>query len=183
MSRTFRIGGYLFFVLWLGMGIAARAQGLGTIVGTVTDPSGGVVPSAAVTITDQSTSASRETATNAQGYFVFPSTRPATYSLEVKAAGFSSYIRKNIILQADQSATVNVALPVQQATQTVTVESAPPQVNTSTATLSEVVDQRRIVDLPLNGRNAASLALITAGTVLAPGSDADQGSSKTFPVT
>ncbi|HXE13524.1 MAG TPA: carboxypeptidase regulatory-like domain-containing protein [Bryobacteraceae bacterium] len=181
MSRTFRIGGYLFFVLWLGMGIAARAQGLGTIVGTVTDPSGGVVPSAAVTITDQSTSASRETATNAQGYFVFPSTRPATYSLEVKAAGFSSYIRKNIILQADQSATVNVALPVQQATQTVTVESAPPQVNTSTATLSEVVDQRRIVDLPLNGRNAASLALITAGTVLAPGRDADQGSSKTFP--
>lgn len=184
MSSTFRVGTYvLLFALWIGAGIAARAQGLGTIVGTVTDPSGGVVPSATVRITDQSTSVSRETTTNTQGYYVFPSTQPATYSLEVKAAGFSPYIRKNIILQADQSATVNVALPVQQATQTITVEGAPPQVNTSTATLSEVVDRRRIVDLPLNGRNAASLALITAGTVLAPGSDADQGSSKTFPVT
>lgn len=173
----------LLLTLFVGAGITARAQGLGTIVGTVTDPSGGVVPSAKVKITDQSTSVSRETMTNAQGYYVFPSTQPATYSLDIDAAGFAPYIRKNIVLQADQSATVNVALPVRQSTQTVTVEGAPPEVNTSTATLSEVVDRRRIVDLPLNGRNAASLALITAGTVLAPGSDADQGSSKTFPVT
>ncbi len=102
--------------------------------------------------------------------------------MAVEAAGFGSFLRKDIILQADQSATVNVTLPIQQSTQTVTIEGAPPQVNTTTATLSEVVDQRRIVELPLNGRNAASLALITARTVLGPGSDADQGSSKTFPV-
>ena len=159
-----------------------HAQGLGTVVGTVTSPSGSLVPNANVKITDEGTSQTRETVTNTQGYYVFPSLRPAAYNLTVTAPGFASSIRKSIQLQADESATVNIALSLEQASQTVTVEAPPPQVNTTTSTLSEVVDQRRIVNLPLNGRNAASLALITAGTVLAPGGDADQGSSKTFPV-
>ncbi|HEV3331219.1 MAG TPA: carboxypeptidase regulatory-like domain-containing protein [Bryobacteraceae bacterium] len=157
------------------------AQGLGTIVGTVTDPSGALVPAATVRITDEGTSLTRESTTNAQGYFVFPSLRPSSYSVAVEAAGFAPTARKGLVLEADQSMTVNFAVSVQEATQALTVEAPVQQVDTSTATLSEVVDRRRVIELPLNGRNAASLALITAGTVLAPAS-ADEGSSKTFPV-
>ncbi len=171
----------LFSLLAISTG-ALCAQGLGTIVGTVTDPSGAVVPSATVKLTDEATSQVREASSNAGGYYVFPSLPPATYTVSVQATGFSPALRKSVELQADQSATVNMTLAVQQANQTVTIEAAPPQVDTTTSTLSEVVDTRRIVDLPLNGRNAASLALITAGTVLGPASGVDQGNTKTFPV-
>ena len=170
----------IFFFL-VGLSGSVFGQGLGSIVGTVTDASGALVPSARVKITDEGTSLTRETATSDQGYYVVPSLRPSFYTVRVEASGFAPVERKQIELQADQTATVNIALALQQSSQTVTVEAPVQQVDTSTATLSEVVDRRRIVELPLNGRNAASLALITAGTVLAPAS-ADEGSSKTFPV-
>ena len=161
---------------------ALRAQGLGTIVGTVTDPSGSVVPNAKVKIVEEGTSASREITTDAQGYFVFPSLKPSAYVMTVDVPGFATFTRRGITLQADESATANVSLSIATAGQTVTVEATNLQVNTTTSTLSEVVDGRRIVDLPLDGRNAASLALITAGTLLAPNADgADQGNTKTFP--
>jgi len=159
-----------------------HAQGLGKIVGTVTDPSGSVIPNATVKIVDQGTSASRTTETDAQGYYVFPSLRPSTYQLTVDVKGFSAFSRKDMILQADESVTVNVTLTLAQTGQEVTVEGTPTLVNTSTQTLSEVVDTRRIAELPLDGRNPASLALVTAGTVLAPNANgADQGNTKTFP--
>jgi hypothetical protein len=157
-----------------------HAQGLGSIVGTVVDPSGGILAGAKVKITDEATSSARETTTNLQGYFVLPSLRPAVYSLSVEAQGFATHQQRGIVLQADQTATVNVNLTISRAQQSIVVEAAPPQVDTSTSTLSEVVDRQRVVELPLNGRNAASLALITAGTVLAPAT-ADEGSTKTFP--
>jgi Carboxypeptidase regulatory-like domain/TonB dependent receptor len=159
----------------------AFSQGFGTIVGTVTDSTGAVVPSAKVKATDDATSASRETATNDQGYFVIPSLRPSTYTLAIDAPGFAASVRKRIVLQADESVTVNQIVSVQQATQTVDVAADASQVNTTTSTVSEVVDQRRVVDLPLNGRNAASLLLVVAGATPAPGSDVDQGNTKTFP--
>ena len=102
--------------------------------------------------------------------------------LKVEAPGFAAFSQKGITLQADESATVNVPLGLAQTGQEVTVDASQSQVNTTTSTLSEVVDTRRIVDLPLDGRNAASLALVTAGTLLAPNANgADQGNNKTFP--
>src|SRR6202048_3060190 len=159
------------------------AQGFGTIVGTVTDTSGAVIPSAKVKVTDEATSTSRDTNTNDQGYYVVPSLRPSTYTLTIEAGGFSPSVRKGILLQADQSLTVNQSISVQQSVETVEVNAEASQVNTTTATASEVVDQRRVVELPLNGRNAASLLLVVAGAIPAPGSDADQGNTKTFPST
>ncbi len=179
-SRLFSLVTPLLF--FAGINASLHAQGLGTLVGTVSDPSGATIPAATVKITDEGTSLTREATTNAQGYYVFPSLRPSTYTVSVDASGFAPSVRKGVVLQADESATVNITLSVQQSSQTITVEAPPPQVNTTTSTMSEVVDTRRIVDLPLNGRNAASLALITAGTVLAPASGVDQGNTKTFPV-
>ncbi|MES1257830.1 MAG: carboxypeptidase regulatory-like domain-containing protein, partial [Acidobacteriota bacterium] len=162
---------------------AIHGQGFGTIVGTVTDPSGAIIPGARLTITDEATTASRDTKTNDQGYYVVPSLRPSNYTVTVNAAGFAPSVRKGIVLQADETATVNQAVSVQQSTQAVEVNAQTAQVNTSTATVSDVVDQRRVVDLPLNGRNAASLLLVVAGATPAPGSDVDQGNTKTFPAT
>jgi hypothetical protein len=167
---------------FLGFALPALSQGLGTLVGTVTDASGAVVPNAKVVATDEGTEISRQVTSNAQGYYVIPSLPPATYDLSVEAAGFARYFRKRLPLLADQSLTVDVRLTIEQAATEVTVDAAPTQVDTTNATLSQVVEQKRIVDLPLNGRNAASLALLVPGTVQAPPDNADQGVYKTFPV-
>jgi len=157
------------------------AQRFGAITGTVTDSSGAVVPSATVKITDEEASIFRETQTDAHGYYIFPSVPPATYTLTVSATGFAPSVRRGVLLEVDQSITTDVTISVQEAQQNITVTAASVGVNTSSSTMTEVVDQRRLVDLPLNGRNAAALSLITAGVVQAPAEDADQGGSKTFP--
>ena len=157
-----------------------HAQGLGTITGIVTDPSGGAIASASLKLTDTATAVPREAVSGLQGYFVFKALRPSTYSLSVDAPGFSTSVRREIVLQADGSVTINVTMAVRQSSESVTVDAQPAAVNTTTSAMSEVVEQRRILDLPLNGRNAASLTLLCAGTVLAPPSG-DEGNTKTFP--
>lgn len=169
--------------LLLLLAACVHGQGFGTIVGTITDTSGSVVPNAQIQVLDEGTSVSRDTVTNEQGYFVVPALRPSTYTVIIKAPGFAPNTRKGIILQVDQSLTVNETVSVQQATESVDVSASSIQVNTTTATSSEVVDQRRVTDLPLNGRNAASLLTIAAGAIPAPANDVDQGNSKTFPTT
>jgi Carboxypeptidase regulatory-like domain len=159
----------------------ARSQGLGTISGTVTDPSGAVIPSATVTTTEVETGVSRTAITGANGYYVLNSLRPTNYSLTLTAAGFRQYTQKGITLLADQSATVNVKLEMGSTTETMTVVAAAAQVDTTTATLRQVVDSSRMVTLPLNGRNAAQLTVLVAGAVNAPNQNADQGATKTFP--
>jgi hypothetical protein len=161
---------------------SALAQGFATVVGTITDPSGSVVPNVKITVTDEGTQASREVLANQQGYFVVPALQPSTYDLTASAPGFSSYQQKGVSLLADQSVTVDVKLTIGRITETVSVQSNPVQVDTSTSTLSQVVEQKRIVDLPLNGRNPVSLALLVPGTTQAPANNADQGQYKTIPV-
>lgn len=178
--RTFSVFAQLLIGL-AGAGLA-YGQGLGTIVGTVTDSTGAVVPSAKVKITNEATGAVRETVTNEQGYYVVPSLRPATYVVTVNATGFSESVHKGLTLQADQNLTVNDTLSLKQASQSVEVQATALQVNTTTAANSEVVDQHRVEELPLNGRNAASLLTIVAGAIPSPVNDVDQGSTKTFPV-
>ncbi len=171
----------LLILIGLSGATAAHGQGFGTIVGTVIDSSGAVVPGAKIKITDMATSAIRQTETNTQGYYVVPSLRPSSYEVTVNATGFAETTQKGIVLQADQSLTVNDTLSVQTTTQSIQVEASGLQANTTTATNSAVVDQRRVEELPLNGRNAASLLTIVAGAIPSPINDVDQGSTKTFP--
>lgn len=176
-----RLGLPLLLML-LGVG-SAYSQGFGTIVGTITDPSGAVVAGAAIKVTDPATSQSRDVVANNQGYFVVPSLKPSKYDITVNAPGFAPFTQTGVLLQADQSVTVNAKVALVQTNQALTVNAEAATVNTTNATLSEVVDQRRVVDLPLNGRNAASLLLVVAGATPAPASDVDQGNTKTFPST
>ena len=160
---------------------SAHAQGFGTIVGTVGDSSGSVIPGAKITVTDEGTQISRSVVANEQGYFTVPALHPSTYSVSVTAPGFAVFSQKDATLLADQSLTLDVKMSVGLATQTVTVDTNAIQVDTSTSTLSQVVEEKRIVDLPLNGRNAVSLALLVPGTIQAPNDGADQGQYKTIP--
>ncbi|HTS31086.1 MAG TPA: carboxypeptidase regulatory-like domain-containing protein [Bryobacteraceae bacterium] len=167
-------------LIFLGMPLA-HSQGFGTLVGTVYDPSGAVVANAKVGATESGTGASRATLSDANGVYVIPGLRPTTYILTVEAPGFVKYTQPDVPLTADQSVTVNVSLTLGQATETVTVATSVAQTDTYTSTLKEVVDSKRMVDLPLNGRNAATLTTLVPGAVSAPNGGADQGQTKTFP--
>jgi hypothetical protein len=163
-------------------GTYALAQGLGRISGTVTDSTGATVTGASVTATRTGTGELSAAKTDAQGNYVFPSLRPATYTLNASAPGMASLTQAGIVLQADQSLTVNLSLRIGSATESVTVTTAPPQVDTTTGTLSQVIDESRVNDLPLNGRNAATLTTLVPGVVVASSQNIDQGQTKTFPV-
>jgi len=169
-----------FFAL-LFVPLLSHAQGLGSIVGRVTDPAGNAVAGAQVTITQEGTGFSRSAVTDADGLYVIPSLQPATYSVSVEAKGFSTSKHSGIILLADQTLTVNAGLELGQTTETITVTTNALQVDTSTSTLRQVIEQQRISELPLNGRNAAQLTLLVAGAVNSPNGGADQGATKTFP--
>ncbi len=167
--------------LTLVVSALALGQGSATIVGTVTDPSGGVVPAAQVTVTETGTSYARSTTTNAEGYYVIPSLRAAAYTVTVTAAGFKGYTQSGVTLLANQSLTVNAKLELGATAESINVEAPPVQVDTTTATIRQIVDQARMVELPLNGRNAAQLTLLVAGALGTPAGGADQGQTKTFP--
>lgn len=180
--RRFPVLCTLLVFLLAGAGAYAQA-GSGTIVGTVTDPSGAVIPMASVKVADQNTGSVREVKANDQGYFVVPSLAPSVYSITTSSNGFAQAKRTNVTLLADQHLTVDLQMQLASSSETVSVSSVPPiQVDTSSSTLSQVVEQKRIVDLPLNGRNPVQLALLVPGTTQAPANNSDQGQYKTLPV-
>jgi hypothetical protein len=161
---------------------AAFAQGYGKITGIVTDPTGAAVQGAKITLTQTATGTTTSTTSGNDGNFVFPSLRPADYRLSATSTGFTTFNQTGIVLQADAALTIKIGLKLGSISESVSVEANTVQVDTTTATLAQVVDQQRIVDLPLNGRNAASLTTLVAGVVVAPTAQADQGNTKTFPV-
>jgi hypothetical protein len=148
------------------MVLNASAQEAGQIVGVVRDASGAAVPAVTVTGTETGTGFSSTVKTGSEGQFVLPSLRPTVYVVSAEASGFRRYRESGVELQANQSATLNITLEVGAVTETVNVSSQAVQVDTSTSTLAEVVDQSRIVELPLNGRDAAKLSTLVAGTVM-----------------
>src|ERR1039457_6956590 len=153
----------MMFIAFSASGL--YAQGYGTISGTITDPSGAAVVSATVKAIQTQTGREIAVTSGREGDFVFPTLLPSVYSLSVSATGFQSYTQTDIVLQADQKLTANVRLKIGSATETVTVAGEVPQVDTTTGTLSQVIDEKRVVDLPLNGRNAATLITLVAGVV------------------
>lgn len=157
------------------------AQGFGAIAGSVNDPSGAAVPEAHVTATEVATALSRSTVASREGYYVLNSLRPAEYVINVTQPGFELFRQTGIVLLANQSLTVNVRMAVGATTESITVNASAAQVDTTTATLGQVVDSSRMIELPLNGRNAAQLTTLVAGAVTAPSNNADQGATKTFP--
>jgi len=147
--------------------ICARAQigDTGQIQGTVKDASGAVIPGAAVTSTAVDTNQISTAVTNARGNYIFPSLPIGQYTIQVKMKGFKTAVHSGITLDVQQVAVVNMSLEVGAVSQSVQVTGAAPLLDTQTASQGQVIDSRRIVDLPLNGRDYVQLALLSQGTV------------------
>ena len=132
-------------------------QTFGEITGVVTDPAGAVVVGAAVTVSNPATNLTRTATTNNAGNYTFPSLLPGVYSVKAEMAGFQGEIRGGVELQVQQVARIDFQLKVGSLTETVEVIVGAPLLNTENATVGTVIENRRIVDLPLNGRNFISL--------------------------
>jgi outer membrane receptor protein involved in Fe transport len=139
------------------------------VVGTVEDSTGAVVPAAAVRITNTLTGLNWDTQSDEGGRFSFPRLPVGNYTVSATRAGFRQFLSEEFRLDADQNRQVSVKLEVGVTTESVTVSGAVAQVDTVAATVREVVDEKRITELPLNGRNPLQLVLLVPGAVTAPG--------------
>src|SRR5437867_1963765 len=151
----------------LGPEPACAQSTVGTILGTVTDASGAAVPSATITVTNTDTGTSRTVATDDAGTYQVPRLLPGNYRINAERAGFRKAVVTGIALQVNQEARYDLRLEVGDLAQQVEVSAqGVVQVQTDDATLGQVVDQKKIEELPLNGRNF--LQLITIGAGAAP---------------
>ncbi len=148
------------------LALPASAQEAGTILGVVKDSSGGVVPNAKILITNVDTGVARNVTTGDDGAFRAPALRPGNYSVKVEAGGFQTQTTTGLVLAVAQELVTNITLQVGTAAQEVTVTGEAPVVNTTTSSLGALVDERRVADLPLNGRNYLDLTLIQPGILV-----------------
>ena len=159
-------------VLWQGLLLmtvfsllcgSAWAQTTGSLLGVVSDQNGAVISSATVRVTNTDTGFTANTVSNAEGYYSVPLLPLGHYSISVIASGFKSFTQSNVQVPVAQNIRVDVKLQVGNVDQTVTVNGNAINIDTSSATLGETVDNERLEDLPLNGRNAASLLSLLPG--------------------
>ena len=146
-------------------GSAAWAQATAELNGRVTDQSGGVLPGVTVTVTQTDTGFSRSAVTDDNGNYAIPNLPTGPYRLEVMLQGFRSYVQTGIVLQVAATPTINAVLSVGSLEETVSVEAAAPLVDVRSTGISEVVEQERILELPLEGRNPAALIAMVGGVV------------------
>ena len=135
----------------------------GSINGTVTDESGAVVAGATLELTDIGTAQVRRTTSSSQGYFNFPDLTATSYTLKVSAPGFKEYVWESLRLTVGQVISLKAAMTVGAVSQSVSVTGLPPAIETSTASVGQLVDTNEIENLPLNGRNALSLVQLAPG--------------------
>jgi len=161
------IQGLRFALLTLFCACAVFAQrDLGTITGTVTDSSGGVVANAKVTITEAATGQNYELTTNSSGEYTRPALKPSTYDITVAASGFKKATQKGIILNAGDRVGVNITLTIGDIGQTVEVTASAPLLQTESTQVGAALSSKTLTDVPLGGqRNFTYLARLTPGVV------------------
>jgi Carboxypeptidase regulatory-like domain/TonB-dependent Receptor Plug Domain len=145
-----------------------------TLVGTVTDPSGAALPGATVTAVQQGTARAHTALTASDGGFTVPQLAPGRYDVTVEMSGFKRHQASGLVLETDQTRRLDVRLEVGGFAEAITVSGEAPLLNTDTSSKGEVITQRQVQDLPLNGRNYAELALLVPGVYRRPAED-DQG--------
>jgi hypothetical protein len=141
--------------------VSAPAQTVrGTILGTVTDPSGAVTPKARVTVRETATGLTRSEFTNNDGEYSILQLPAGRYDLSVEAPSFKKTERTGVVLNVDDRLRIDVSLAVGQVTEVVSVEASASAVSTDSATVGDVVDNKKVAELPLNGRNFLQLNLL-----------------------
>lgn len=151
-----------FFLLLLALSTYGHAQ-TAQISGRIVDATGAVLPNAVVTMTNVDTKVSRLTETNQSGNYNLTLLPPGNYSLLAAKAGFSSVTEQHIVLNVDQSMSLEVTLAIGSVSETVEVSSNAELLQATTSDLGTVIDERAVHDLPLNGRNFTQLLTLTPG--------------------
>ena len=154
------------FFTFLCFGALVRAdEPTGTIAGSVLDPSGAAIASAKVTATSLATGLTRTTMTANDGQFVIPLLPVGFYSITAEMAGFERFEQRGIEVRLDQSSSVTNPLKIGATTNLVTVQANAQMVETRSGALSQLITERNVENLPLNGRYAAASILLSPGAI------------------
>lgn len=153
----------------------------GSILGTIRDASGAVVPGAKVTVTDTGKGTSSTRQTDTDGNYNVPFLIPGAYNVSVEMSGFKRSVSNNIVLDIDQKAEVDFMLQLGGASETVEVSTAPPLIRLDSSELGEVVGKRQVQNLPLNGRDFAQLVYLVPGVTAGQAGENLSGSSSFNP--
>src|SRR5215472_4266288 len=146
-----------------------------SLSGRVSDPSRALITGARVTVVSATTNSHYETTTNGSGGYYLTNLPPGSYRIEVEKAGFRKLIKPDVVLHVQDALQVDFEMPVGVASDSITVESGAPLVNTESATVSTVVDRQFVGNIPLNGRSFQSLITLTPGVVLTTATEANPG--------
>jgi hypothetical protein len=137
----------------------------GSIVGTVADSSGGVIPGASASLTNLGTAENRVATTDSNGLYRFVNLVPGRYRLEVEVTGFKRLTREPIAVEVGVAVRIDAVMQVGNLSETVSVSSETPQLQTESSTLSHVIEGRHVQEMPLNGRNSMNLIALVPGVV------------------
>ena len=153
-------------IVWLLAAAAALGQTFfGSMVGTVTDPTGSAVPQANVVLTNLGTADRRTAQTDSAGGYQFVNLVPGQYKIEIEKTGFRRILREPITVEVQSAVRIDAALQVGDISQTVEVSAQTPLLQTETASLGQVVEARKVLEMPLNGRNIFGLVALAPGVV------------------
>ncbi|MGC9198176.1 MAG: carboxypeptidase regulatory-like domain-containing protein [Acidobacteriaceae bacterium] len=159
------VAGMLIVLTLTAKQAAAQAVVTGTLLGTVQDSSGAVIPGADVTLTNEGTNIVTKTTTGAQGFYTFPNLDPGEYSVAVEAKGFKRVVSAHNLIQVEQTTRRDLTLPLGSITAVVTVTGATPEVESTTSDLGYVITQQQINSLPMSGRMFESLMQLAPGSM------------------
>ena len=157
-----RIGSILGFFCWA---VSALAVANGSLSGTVSDPSGGVIQGATITLVNVALKSTYTSASNVQGYYSFPTLPVGHYNMTIEAAGFTSQKKTDVKIDTDSAVTVDTILQLGQLSEQVIVQSSDSQIDTVATHLGEIVTGTEMTALPLNGRSFTDLLSIQPGII------------------
>jgi Carboxypeptidase regulatory-like domain/TonB-dependent Receptor Plug Domain len=160
--RTLLLG-VAFFCGFVATNAAFAQVGTGSISGIVTDSSGGIVPGASINVRNTQTGVARQVTANQQGRYLAPDLIVGTYDVQAQMKGFQTQVHSSIVLTVGSNAVADFSLPVGEVAETVVVEGATTQVETTSAEISALIGQQQVQNLPLNGRNFEQLILLAPG--------------------
>lgn len=165
VRRTGRIGLVLLLFLTSPAAATAAQEFRATVTGRVTDEQGAVIPGVGVTVANVETNVAVETTTNESGSYTLPQLQPGTYNITAALTGFKTFVRGGVVLRTADTVTVNISLSLGSVEETVTVSGMLSETETNQSTLGQAMENKRVAELPLNGRQVYMLLQLTAGTL------------------
>src|SRR5580658_2884795 len=165
-------------LIWVVAPLAMWGQNIyGSISGTVLDSSGASIPETTVTLTNLDNNEKQQIATNASGGYSFVNIQPGRYKVQAEKTGFKGFVRQPVIVEIESGLKIDIALQVGAASETIEVTGQAPLLQPETQSLGQVIEQRTVTDLPLNGRNPIALTELVPGVV--PQGQPSAGNSST----